>query len=122
MSRCGHGFETTVVPCPEGCVSTEPAAKQPRRVVEGNRPRKFGDTGGHPGFVDMTGQVRAGATIIGRAANVNGNARWHCTLACGCAAILEGIAIREAERRGGLLRCRDHRERRSGTVQRRARG
>lgn len=71
-------------------------------------------------FVDMTGQTIAGALVVRRAANVNGNSRWLCKLACGHEQILQGIALRAAAKEGRTPRCKGCRPKRPGTVVRRA--
>lgn len=84
--------------------------------------RAFADPGrcAHPGFQDLTGRKLAGCEVLRRAANVNGNARWRVSDSGGHEFIVEGIKLREAERRGRVLQCRECRPKRRGTVTRKA--
>lgn len=82
--------------------------------------------GGHNyNFVDMTG-VRIGRVVVdSRAANVCGNARWHCRCDCGGIFIDQGIHLRsvmKSEREGTRkypFSCPACRPKRKGTYQRR---
>lgn len=182
MARCVHGFERSVVPCPDcgplahaarpaphradrqpqpfrggpgrqrlfsdaeliAALSSSRSIKQAAARVPCNAavfyqrartqpalrellkthkaPTSWGSKFGHPGFQDLTGMTLAGAKITGRAANqANGNAAWHCKLACGCTAIRQGIYLRAQDRAGGVVLCQEHRGRRPGIVLRRAR-
>lgn len=56
--------------------------------------------GGHPGFVDMTGQVLGTWRVLGRLANAGGNACWKCQCTvCGTTRSLPGIRLRANPRR-----------------------
>ena len=73
----------------------------------------------HPRFQDLTNQTIAGAKVTARAQNQdNGNAAWHCRLACGHEKIVQGIALRAAAKAGSIMRCADCRPKRPGTVRR----
>lgn len=102
--RCPHAFVLDL--CPE-CAPPKPERKASRGDA-----RRFS----HPGFQDMTGKVLAGCTVLRRAANVNGNARWLVRAACGHEVILDGIALRAKAKAGQEYRCKACRPKRPGTV------
>lgn len=57
----------------------------------------FKAMGGHPGFVDMTGQVHGQWRVLGRVANAGGNACWRCECTvCGGKRTIQGIRLRSA--------------------------
>ncbi len=73
----------------------------------------------HPGFKDETGNVYGLLRVVGRAPNVNGNARWFCLCSgVGCGGVgrvtAEGIALRS----GKITHCSNCRPKRLGTVRR----
>jgi hypothetical protein len=57
-------------------------------------------------FTDLTGKTLAGALVLHRAPNVNGNSRWHCKLACGHQNIIQGIHLRASDKAGVIKKCR----------------
>lgn len=60
----------------------------------------------HPAFVDMSGQTLAGVTVLSRAPNVNGNARWRVEhVACGHVSVRQGIELRDIAKQGRTVRC-----------------
>lgn len=112
--RCQHGFLRGKGLCPT-CKTEEPvdrlrppAARTKQRVPHS-----------HPGFQDLTGQVLAGCTVLSRAPNLNGTARWNVRAACGHEIVLPGIVLRAADKRKSATRCRACRPKRPGTVRRR---
>lgn len=72
----------------------------------------------HPCLVDMTGEVIGDWTVLSRAPNVNGNARWLCRHQCGRTAVIEGIRLRSQPPQF----CDGCRPKRPGTVERIGRG
>lgn len=64
----------------------------------------------HGSFVDLTGRVVSGATVLEEVPPANelerrGGTVWRCKCACRALFRANGSKIREAERTGGLLRC-----------------
>lgn len=116
MPRCAHGFERGLGLCPE---CREAPEARPR--VPSSEPRRRGDVTrfSHPGFQDMAGETLAGAAVLRRAPNVDGNACWLVRAACGHELVIQGIALRAAHKRGGTLQCIWCRPKRPGTVMRR---
>jgi hypothetical protein len=87
------------------------------RAAEKGRGRVLG----HPGFIDMTGQVVGCLEVRSRAPTVHrvGNARWNCVCTlCGVSHVLEGIVLRSRK----FARCPACRPKRPGRVTRRAHG
>lgn len=74
----------------------------------------------HPGFIDMMGETIAGCVVLRRTANSAGNSCWVVRAVCGHELVVQGIALRQAEREGRSIRCRGCRPKRPGTVRRRA--
>ena len=70
----------------------------------------------HSGFVDMTGQVIQGWTVLREAKSVTGNVCWECQHSCGGVEIIEGIKLRKKPNKY----CQACRPKRAGTVTRRA--
>lgn len=70
----------------------------------------------HSGFVDMTGQVIQGWTVLREAKGSTGNVRWECQHSCGAEQIIAGIKLRSAPPKF----CDACRPKRAGTVTRRA--
>jgi hypothetical protein len=99
MARCPHGFERAVVPC-SVCSSRERSAARGGPTASPDAPRR-----GRPTKYS-SGQTIAGARIVSRAENQgNGNAAWLCVLACGHEKIVQGIALRAAEKARSTVRC-----------------
>ena len=126
MARCEHGFRLEAVPCPNGChddrllvalrssQSLREAADSLNwgRVGQFNqraranaeiqaavarlRKTMFHKGGSHPGFVDMTGEVKGPWTVLKRLPNSSGNAVWLCQHTCGATQSIEGIALRSS--------------------------
>jgi len=117
--RCRHGFLLGLGYChscePSG--PTRPKVCAPPANVSRGDARRFA----HPGFQDLTGRSLAGCLVLDRAPNVSGNARWRVRAACGHVLVVEGIALRAAEKAGRMVRCPPCRARRPGTVTRRTR-
>lgn len=72
----------------------------------------FASIGGHPCFVDITGQTFGLFTATSRAENDDsGNARWHCRCSvCGGSHVLIGTQLRSRARKT----CPDQRRPRDG--------
>lgn len=104
MKRCPHQILPPLCP---SC-HRPPAAPPKKTRARFAKGRPTGDAArfAHPGFQDMTG-VRVGRVLVeSRAANVNGNARWHCLCdsergGCGGHFVIEGIQLRAAAKREG---------------------
>ncbi len=107
MSRCPHGFLPPL--CAVCHLARAPAADKRR-----GDPARFS----HPGFQDMTGRTLAGCTVLRRAPNVNGNARWQVRAACGHELVDDGIYLRRDEKEGRKILCASCRPKRAGTVRR----
>ena len=63
----------------------------------------------HWSFVDLTGQVVAGAKVLHEVESQRGSSRWFVRLACGCSATVEGSHLKQAAKKGREFLCRDHR-------------
>lgn len=101
MARCPHGFERAIVPC-ASCDARERSTTLPAPTASAPAPCR-----GRP-VRYATGQTIAGAEILSRASNEgNGNAAWHCKLACGHERVIQGIALRAAEKARSTLRCHE---------------
>jgi len=90
MARCPHGFERSVVACPQ-CPSSPAPTKSPfhRGKVE-----------------DITGHALAGVTVLSRAENdKHGTVYWLCSLACGHTKTVAGVHLRQQQKLGGKIRC-----------------
>ena len=60
-------------------------------------------------FVDLTGQILVGCTVLGRAPNtVRGNAAWCVRAACGHRIVIQGITLRAKHKSNPALehRCK----------------
>jgi hypothetical protein len=106
--RCQHGFLAPL------CAVCHLVKAPPKPAKRRGDPSRFH----HPGFVDEAGRALAGCTVLRRAANVNGNARWLVRAACGHEVVVEGIALRDAEKHGRVVRCKACKPKRPGTVRR----
>lgn len=100
--RCDHGFLGSHVKCPEGCHG--PVLAREKAIA------KEGTSGSHPTFSNLKGKTIAGARVIDRAQNVDGNAQWDCVLVCGHRRIVSGIQLRKTEKANRQLRCTHCRE------------
>lgn len=63
----------------------------------------------HWSFVDLTGQVVAGAKVLREVESQRGSSRWLARLACGCSATVEGSHLKQAAKKGREYLCIDHR-------------
>jgi hypothetical protein len=90
-----------------GLVKRALQAPQLKALLDAKRaPTKWGKRFTHGAFKDLTGKPIAGVAVVERVENSpNGNATWRCKLACGHERIMQGIALRDAERAGRLVRC-----------------
>lgn len=90
-----------------GLVKRALQAPQLKALLDAKRaPTKWGKRFTHGAFKDLTGKPIAGVDVVERVENSpNGNATWRCKLACGHERIMQGIALRDAERAGRLVRC-----------------
>ncbi len=108
MSRCPHGF------LPPLCAVCHLARARPQPTKRRGDPGRFS----HPGFQDMTGRTLAGCTVLRRAPNVNGNARWLVCAACGHEIVVDGIYLRRDEKEGRKILCALCRPKRPAAVRR----
>lgn len=99
--RCPHNI---AAPGCAFCHRPPAPPARPERPARPTAPR--GDSSRFTrGAIDMTGQRIGQVEITGRAANVNGNARWRYSCSCGGRGVADGIQLRAAKKNGVDFCC-----------------